>query len=92
MVGRSTVRHIVPSEYHAPIGDLEAYIEALRAWDAGAIELAPDEDPGMVLLMARRASTLLGLRVLTCWGSREPATLYWLVLDRPEAPAPPVRS
>jgi len=70
--------------YEAAIGDLGAYLDALRNWPAGAIEVERDEDPGMVYLMLRRAASLLGVTVHTRWGATAPAEgqqLYW-VLDR----------
>jgi hypothetical protein len=70
--------------YAAGSGDLSAYLDALSAWDAGAIELMSGEDPSTVQLMACRAATLLELRLLTGWDVEGGRTLYWLVLGRSE--------
>ncbi|MEZ4501244.1 MAG: hypothetical protein R3C39_01300 [Dehalococcoidia bacterium] len=65
--------------YHAAIGDLGAYLDALRDWQAGAIEVERGEDPGTAYLMLRRAAALLGVHVLTRWNHA--SQLYWR-LDR----------
>lgn len=66
----------------AAVGDLEAYVDALLAWQAGAIEVAGHEDPGVVHLMLRRAASLLGVEVRTGWAPLPAGApqLYW-VLD-----------
>jgi len=75
------VERAAGSGYDAAVGDLEAYIDALRSWEAGAIEVEGHEDPGVVFLMLRRAASLLGVTVRTSWGvpAAGSSHLYWVL-------------
>ncbi len=53
--------------FDAPSQELDAYLVAVDAWQAGEVALAPHEDPGIAQLLLLRAARILQLRVVTCW-------------------------
>ena len=72
--------------FEARVGDLDAYLAALRVWRAGAVSLDTSEDASTVQLMLLRAASLRELSVVTTWreGGR---VLFWSRVGRTESSA-----
>lgn len=55
--------------FEAELGSLHAFVRALLGWDAGEIELRPDEDALLAEVLLSMAAALLGRDVRSSWAS-----------------------
>jgi hypothetical protein len=53
------------------------YLEALRAGDAGRIDLERGERAGSVKRLLQESAKELGLRIRSSWADGKQQTLYW---------------